>query len=508
MIKQKFIIIITLLMMLWGCQTGEENGGSEVLNPEIRSISPDSRALYLPWFTLTIEGENFREGAKIFFNEVRKTTERVSDSRLRCTVNPMDLIRNVPGSVQEISGTRDNVVETVPVYVVNYASGGRESGRSNTVNFAVLEHPRFNDAVNISRTSGWAEFPMIASGSNGILHVIWVDNSQGQGAVFYRRSSDRGDTWDETRKISPDGIVVCCPELAVGDDGNVYVAFGGGGGAYDTQGIFFLRSDDYGLNWNWFSMLSTPGLGAYIPDIAVNNYGEVAVVWFEFIRERRSDIFFTRSGNYGASWSTPENISDNIGHSDSATVAVDGEGNIYVAWKDNRPGDWDVFFRRGLNYGTQWDDTMNLSNDAVASVRPVMACDIYGQVFISWFDLGALERGIYYTRSWELGIQWAGIELVTHSSALSSDPAIAMDEFSNANIVWTNYGQGSDPDEIMFSRGIYGSGPWSPAAALTGKGALFPNYPDIAIDYNGNIYIVWQQWQEGSHSQIMFTHSR
>lgn len=504
-----FIILTTVLLLCWGCQSVTEDGGSQVLNPVIQSMSPNARALNLPWFTLTIEGENFREGAQVMFNDLRKTPEFVSANILRCTIHPGDLVAAAPAVLTTSSFPMDNLVASVPVYVVNVDSGGMDSSRSNTVEFSIFEHPRFQDPVNISQTAANAEFPMIASEEDGTLHVIWVDNSDGQGAVFYRRSDDRGDNWEDTQRITPVGIVACCPELAVDREGNVYVVFSGSGVTEDARGIFFLRSDDHGLTWDWYSMLSVPGQGAYIPDIAVNNYGVAAVVWFQYIREKRSDIFMTMSTDYGITWSTPVNLSDNIGHSDSPSVAVDAEGNIFAAWKDNRPGDWDIFFRGILNYGAQWNPIINLSNDVLGSVRPVMTCDSSGGVYVSWFDLGALDREIYITRSWDNGYNWTAVDTVSNDSALSSEPAIAIDSIGNANVIWTNYGFGTNRQEIVYSRGIYGSGPWSPGVAVTpGTSAILPNYPDIAVDSNGNIYLVWQQWLNFTHNQIMFTHSR
>ncbi|NIM77413.1 MAG: hypothetical protein GTO20_01330 [Candidatus Aminicenantes bacterium] len=498
------IFIVAVLLISGGCNI---DGDSEPLNPVIQSISPDARALSLPAFTLTVHGENFREGAEIVFNYIRKTTERVSDKKLRCRIYTNDLVRNTLRDSSSQRTSIDNLVRTVPVYVVNYVSGGRDSAKSDTVDFSVLEHPRFNDPVNISQTTLDGTFPMIAVDDQDIIHVIWKDMSDGEWNVYYRRSTDFGETWSDIQILTYGYNSLCCPELAVSGGGNVYVVYSASG-FDDKFDIFLRRSRDNGVTWENVTMISEPGYSSYVPDIAANNYGKVAVVWHESIKSNRSDIFLSRSHDYGDTWSEPVNVSDNIGPSDSAVVAVHAEGNIFTAWKDYRPGQWDIFFRCYQYGASTWGEIINLSSDDLHSVRPVIACDYHGQVYVAWFDLGALDREIYFTRSWNQGQNWTGVINISNDSWLSSEPALAVDDSGNINVVWTNYGFGTNRQEIVYSRSVYGSYPWCEGITVSaGVNARMPDYADIAVDKEGNIYLVWQQWLSDKH-QVMFTTSR
>jgi hypothetical protein len=503
------IIIITVLLIVGGCQTGrEEDGGGEgTLNPVIQSLSPTARAMNLPLFTLTVHGENFREGAEIFFNDTRKTTERLSSNKLRCTVNSFDLSRATAAGPSHLSTASDNVLAGVQVYVVNYASGGRETGRSNLMDFSVLEHPRFNDPVNISQGYDMASYPVIAVDSAGVIHVAWDGLHEGRGKALYRRSTDSGETWDDAQIVSRGDLSVGGIELAAGGDGHVYVIYSGSG-ASGSLAVFFSRSPDYGLTWDDFPVLSTPGQAAYIPDIGANQYGEIAVAWHEHIRRNRSDVFLTHSGNHGASWSKKVNLSDNIGQSDSPVVEVDAEGNIYAAWKDFRPGNWDIFFRCSPNQGNSWDETINLSSDDIDSIRPAITCDYHNRPFVAWFDLGDFEREIYFTRAWEKGKRWSPVETVTNDGAVSIEPAVAVDEIGNVNIVWTDFGNEPGQRAIVFSRSTYAVDPWSTAVKVSRPtDGLYPDYASVAVDREGNIYVVWKQMVNGI-DQIMFNSSR
>ncbi|UCH93601.1 MAG: exo-alpha-sialidase [Candidatus Aminicenantes bacterium] len=501
------ILILAVLLILSGCNPGEENrGDSEDLNPVIKSISPDTRALSLPAFILTVHGENFREGARIFFNDIPKTTEQVSDKQLRCQIDTVDLVRSTPAPSSSQNTTMDNLVRTIPVYVVNYVPASPENIKSNIIDFSILEHPRFIEAINISRTTMDSTFPMIAVDAAEIIHAAWKDNSDGEWNVYYRRSTDFGETWSDVEILTQDYKFICCPELAVSSQGNVYVVYSASG-FDDKFDIFLRRSRDNGVTWGDVTLISKSG-HSYIPDIAANKYGKVAVVWHESIKLLRSDIFFSCSDDYGDTWTESINISDNIGQSDSAVVAVHAQGNIFSAWKDNRPGEWDIFFRCSQDGGSTWNEIINLSSDVLASVRPVVACDYHGQVYVAWFDLGALNREIYFTRSWNHGQDWSNVMNISNDSWLSSEPALAVDDAGNINVAWTNYEFGTNRQDIVYSRSVYGSEPWCEGITVSaGVNARMPDYADIAVDKEGNIYLVWQQWLSNKY-QIMFTSSR
>jgi hypothetical protein len=506
---QTIILILIVLIMAWGCRTGEDGGVEPTLNPAITSISPGARALSLPAFRLTVHGENFRDGAEIWFNQIRKSTERIDDSELRCLIDPGDLLRNTSTVSSNRSAAMNNLVRTVSVYVFNYASGGRESGRSNLVDFSILAQPRFNEPVNISQTSRDSTFPMIAVDESDVIHVVWKDNSDGEWAVYYRRSTDFGVSWEDIQPLSGEGVTVCCPELAVDNNGNIYVVYSIIN-SDQTGAILFIRSPDHGATWQLLTMLSPLGESAYIPDISTNNYGNIAVVWHSFTRpnRRRSDIFLTRSDDYGVTWSTPVNVSDNVGQSESPVTAVDAEGNIYTAWKDNRPGEWEVFFRHSPDGGITWDDIIDLSADGIHSVRPVLSCDYNGQVFVTWFNIFNLDLDIYYTRSWNRGQDWLKADVISSDGSNESrEPALAVDDSGNIDAAWTNYNLDTKVRDIVFRRAQYGLPPWSEEITVSAGNALYPDYADIAVDREGNIYIVWQQ-RFGDFDQIMLTSSR
>jgi hypothetical protein len=89
---------------------------------------------------------------------------------------------------------------------------------------------------------------------------------------------------------------------------------------------------------------------------------------------------------------------------------------------------------------------------------------------------------------------------------LNVEPALAVDEQTNVNLVYGNYS--SDVNEklrIVFKRLIGSTDTWTDAVNISGDGD-YTSYPDIAVDSNGIIYVVWEE-MVNNRRQIMFVKS-
>src|SRR6266576_211270 len=100
-------------------------------------------------------------------------------------------------------------------------------------------------------------------------------------------------------------------------------------------------------------------------------------------------------------FSPPLNMSNNAGNSQNPQMAVDSKGNIYVVWLDNSPGNNSVFFSRSLDEGATFSSPLNLSNNPGGSVLfPQVAIDsTTGNIYAAWFDSNSGSPGIIFSRS-------------------------------------------------------------------------------------------------------------
>lgn len=192
--------------------------------------------------------------------------------------------------------------------------------------------------------------PALARLSDGTLIAAWDDNRNGQPQIFTsRRSPGAGQGWASDAPLdaaSTDDQTHA--SLAVGAEDVIYLAFQQA--VSGTPGIFFTRSTDGGLTWESGKQLNDGTASAIAPQLAVDSTGEPYCAWCEG-RGNRDDIYAARSPNGGAGWTQPTRVNDTTGDGIGSppAIAVDGAGNVQVAWSDGRNLPAEIYTARWPN---------------------------------------------------------------------------------------------------------------------------------------------------------------
>jgi ethanolamine utilization microcompartment shell protein EutL len=285
----------------------------------------------------------------------------------------------------------------------------------------------FGDIVNLrSKTTGSLfEQAIAASGNN--VYVVWVDNITAGGVadILYRRSTDGGASFGDivnlTENTGSDGEA---PAIAASGN-NVYVVwsdFSTGNGD-----ILYKKSTNGGASFGDTKKLSnTPG-SSNNSAIAVTG-NNVYVVWRN-ITPGILDILYRRSTNGGANFGRTVNLSRNTGFSQLPAIAASGN-NVYVVWLDDSlvPDTFDILYRRSTNGGANFGRTVNLSNTAGHSGRPAVAAS-GSNVYVVWDDDTATQAGvvqfdILYRRSTNGGANFGRTVNLSNTAGHSSNAAI------------------------------------------------------------------------------------
>jgi photosystem II stability/assembly factor-like uncharacterized protein len=177
---------------------------------------------------------------------------------------------------------------------------------------------------------------------NGDLLNVFTELGLGTGfdhprhdRILVIRSSDGGQTWSEPTTLAQTFVTgVRDPrtndEVRVGDSftdvavdprpgsATVYAVWGDagftGGGA---QQIALSRSTDGGRSWSRpIRVSANAGAQAFVPSVAVNDAGEVAITYYDFTSDTQSsvalatDYWITRSTDQGRTWSQRQRVTD------------------------------------------------------------------------------------------------------------------------------------------------------------------------------------------------------
>ena len=334
------------------------------------------------------------------------------------------------------------------------------------------------------------------------------------------------------------------PHIAIDKDHNIHVVWEDNTNVWGTDSEIMYSEYIHTLNkWTNPIIISdnssnwNDGNSLY-PDIAVDELGSVYIVWEDWsigpwsYDQGDSEIMY-RKFTPDNGWSDVIIISDNeskwnTGASKHPSIAVDGDGIVSVVWEEYTAGSWgtdsEVFYRRSLD-GINWGDFMVISDNSSHwnngnSNYPFIVADKTGVLHVVWEDgtdgLWGSDSEIFYA-FFDKNLEWHDPILVSDNltnwnSGISMNPKLAVDFNSNVYFVWEDKTAGiwGTDSEIML-RCYYKNNSWSNFQIISDNSSRWNNdtsaLPSISI-YNNNIFIAWVDYTDGTwgnDTEIMFT---
>jgi hypothetical protein len=230
-----------------------------------------------------------------------------------------------------------------------------------------------------------------ASVSDSVVHVVWLDQRDGNLEIYYKRSTDEGVSWGADTRLTNNTAMSERPSVAVSGQ-VVHVAWS------DTRDgnneIYYKQSTDGGVSWGADIRLTNDPDGSYNSPISASG-SFVHVVWEEW-RDGNPEIYYKRSTDVGVSWSADVRLTNNTGYSTSPSISVSGQV-VHVGWYDNRDGNNEIYYKRSTDGGISWGTDTRLTNDPASSFD--LSVSVSGQVVhVVWTDFRDGNAEIFYKR--------------------------------------------------------------------------------------------------------------
>ncbi|TSA28304.1 MAG: T9SS C-terminal target domain-containing protein [Bacteroidetes bacterium] len=253
--------------------------------------------------------------------------------------------------------------------------------------------------------------------------------------------------------------------------------------------IYYKRSTDAGTSWGEDTRLSNALGNSYDASLALSGT-MVHVVWGDF--RNGSDIveiYYKRSEDGGESWGEDTRLTFAGSWSESPSIAI-GDSVIHIVWYDWRDAIWDwgyeIYYKRSMDGGLTWGPDTRLTNDIAYSGYPCIA--VSGQtVHVVWEDTRKGNGEVYYKRSDDGGLNWGPDTQLTDDPADSWDPVVAVND-SVVHVVWMDMRDGS-AYEVYYKRSTDGGITWDADTRLTNASAS-SEYPTIAA-LGTMVHVTW-----------------
>ncbi len=264
---------------------------------------------------------------------------------------------------------------------------------------STLSYSQWQPEVRLTNSLAHSEFSALAV-SGTVVHVVWQDDRDGNYEIYYKRSTDGGLSWWTDTRLTNYSAASNAPTIAVSND-NVHVVW-----VDERDGnpeIYYKRSTDGGISWGADTRLTNNSFLSTYASVAVygsSAEGGVYVIWQDE-RDLNWEIYYKRSTNGGTSWGADTRLTNNAGSSLYPSIALSGsfaEGGVHVVWQDDRNGNVEIYYKRSLDFGGSWGTDIRMTNNSSISRNPSLTAS-GSAVHVVWEDNREGNWEIYYKRS-------------------------------------------------------------------------------------------------------------
>ncbi len=409
-----------------------------------------------------------------------------------------------------------------------------------------------------------ADEPALARLGDGRFLGLWqVAIDDNQVAYYQQISEDDGRTWSEPRRVLRDmGSLGGEAALRVDAAGELMLVTGIGGPSLSVavhHGVV-LAGDANADQWSLphavamnihdaetertvsLEVLMLASDGQWITLLGLGQDGEVwaarreassmnwafdaSAPWSNLARVWEGDVYAERSalvvdstGRLHAFWIAPADggemgttlryaCRDSVGWSPSTVLfdlvqgtdglsAAASGGRVHLVWSSGAIGSltYSSASQARAGVASEWDaaDAMPMPAEAIGCSAPRLAADVSGRLHVVYSVPWNEARGIYYLQSGDGGGSWSAPSQVFDSAAAGwarvGSPDLVIDVDGVVHVVWAQVSSvGEKSSSVHWARSTDGGATWSVPRTIYGEPC---SHPRLALSGLGNIHVLW-----------------
>jgi hypothetical protein len=302
-----------------------------------------------------------------------------------------------------------------------------------TDSFDVRIGPPLEDIVRLTTEPDWDFYPAITQTNNGTVWVVWYSERSGEYSIWYKTSSDGGETWSADSPIDLGGMWSYHPAIAQTDDGKIWVAFY----SYESGNpdIWYTTSSDGGVTWSAPSQITTDYDSDYDPAITVTADGKIWVVWCSY-RSGNDDIWYKMSADGGMTWSDDNQLTTDPNWDYSPVITQTDDGTVWVVWESGQSGGSDLWYRTSSDGGGTWSADSPIDLGGMWGYSPAIAQTNDGKIWVAFWSWASRNYDIWYTTSSDGGATWSGASQFTRFVGFDWEPAATALASGHLALAW------------------------------------------------------------------------
>jgi len=408
------------------------------------------------------------------------------------------------------------------VYSQRFDPAGNPLGPNRKVN---------DDAGTLAKDS-MHPVSIAMNGSGGFV-VVWEDfrgNPEPRREIYFQLFDGRGNAVGPNRAASENGadFFEYSPAVSMDEGGEFVIVWGQHDLEYGNPGILFRRfdanGDPLGGNQRADGGWGSPPTQADSPSIAMDGSGRFAIAWTggfgdlwgSRVRFQRFDVSANPAGPLQAV--SDDTLSLMYGGQGSPSIAMNGRGDIFIAWEDSRDhlGEdvdyYDIFCQRYDSSGLAVGENRKCDEDTgwVGQGHPAAAIGEDGRAVVAWHDsrIGTWQRDVRF-QQYDGGGRAIGPNRNAgegDGNSAQSSPGVSLDGNGGFVIVWEDDRAGERDRDIRLRRfDPAGNGLESSLKVNDDAGSSDQIWPAAAVAGNGSFIVAWTDGRNCVDDDIVTT---
>jgi len=307
-----------------------------------------------------------------------------------------------------------------------------------------------------------SKHPSLGIDDDGTLNLVWSYkgwiSSEGGAEIMYKRSVDNGDHWSNETRLTHAKEDSFRPRIAVYHQILHVVWYDNRDGNFE---IYYKKSEDNGEHWNEDVKLTNSSGISKLVSICVDSIGNIHLVWLEQQNGDRYSIYYMKGMNDGREWSTPKLLSSE-GSVDiaagAAKIVVDSHDALHVVWSDSgaQGASFEhVIYRKSANHRETWSSPVDLTKEfkSTDAFMPETVTDAKDNVYVIWKATNRSDNSneLYYIGKSIEGNDSSQINRLTHVVYGSRlHPTMIVDKIGYLHIMWYDQRDDDDPNEEIY----------------------------------------------------------
>jgi hypothetical protein len=185
-------------------------------------------------------------------------------------------------------------------------------------------------------------------------------------------------------------------------------------------------------------ILSNNTFDSINPQFSVSR-NRIHASWISDVNSQNSEVMFKKLDKDSESFTNPMNISDSFGISNIIKL-TNSENNVYITWENKQAGLWELLFRKSQDNGEKFGKVINLSKTTGnVHLHDLLAAG--KNVFAAWAaneNISSTNKDVFFRKSLDHGESFSDTINLSNSNDDSLDPHMAINHNGSViYIVWT-----------------------------------------------------------------------